>query len=105
MTIGLRGVDRTIGLVVSRGMWLKGRLGAYALRSSIHLFSVEYMGCGQWEIYFGELVAMWSCHTTSASGCGGAMMCVVPAFRARRSSNIGYYLCLGWCSAVNCRFE
>ena len=70
------------------------------MRSSSHFFAVECMGCGQWETHSEELEALWSCHTTGAGGCGGAIPCVVPAFRARRSRKIGCYLRLVWCSAV-----
>jgi len=92
LTSGLRGVDRTIGLVPVPGIWQRGRLRSYALRNSTHLFAEVCMGYGLWDILFEESVALQNPRTTSACGYEGARPFVGPHCLARRSNSIGFYL-------------
>jgi len=68
---GLRGVDRTVRLVLWPDIWQRGRLGACALRSSTRASDVKCMGCGQSGIHSGAREVLWSYYTTVAGGCVG----------------------------------
>ena len=73
---------------VALGIWLIGRLGAYALRSSSRRSDVGFMGCEQRGIHFRVHGALRSLHTIVVGDREGALLCLVPLVQARRSSSI-----------------
>ena len=93
-TIDLRCVVCTIGLVpvLVPGIWQRGRLRAYALRSSNRLFDELCMGYVLWETLFEEPMALHNPHTTGACGYVGARPFVGPHCLARCSNSIFFYL-------------
>ncbi len=100
--IGLRGVDRIVGLVFWPGIWPRGRLGACVLRSSTRPFVAGYMGCGQQENDSGVREALVSCHTIVSGGCVGMLQYSGFDCRVHHSNSMCYYLLLKWFSAVTC---
>ena len=90
--IGPRGVDRTAGLVIGLGIWPREMLGAYALRSSNHMFAGVCMGYGLWVTMYEEPVAFRNLRTTGEGGCEGARVFVGLHNQTRRSNSIGFYL-------------